>query len=117
FRNVALDHWRGVLALAGTVVAKGARTGIHSGGQHEAGGEGEGHGGAGDGDGAVFERLAQDFEDVAGEFGEFVEKEQAVVGERDFAGAGDNASADESGIGDGVVRRAIRALAYEAAAG
>ena len=72
------------------------------------------HGGAGDGDGAVFERLAEDFEDVAGELGELVEEEQAVVGEGDFAGARDHAAADEAGVGDGVVGRAEGAVGDEA---
>ena len=39
------------------------------------------------------------------------------MGERDFAGARDYASADQAGIGDGVMRGAIGALADEAAAG
>ena len=116
FGDVALDHRSGALAVAGAVVVETAGAGIHGGGEHEAGGEGERHGGAGDADCAVFERLAQDFEDVAGEFGEFVEKEQAVVGERNFAGARDDAAADQSGVGDGVVRRAVGAGSDQAGA-
>ena len=96
------------------VVEVAAGAGVHGGGEHEAGGEGERHGGAGDGDVAVFERLAQDFENVAGEFGQLVEEEHAVVGEADFAGARDHAAADEAGVGDGVVRRAEGALGDEA---
>ena len=72
------------------------------------------HGGAGDGDHAVFERLAEDFEDVAGELGQLVEEEQAVVGEGDFAGARDHAAADEAGVGDGVVGRAEGPVGDEA---
>jgi len=41
-----------------------------------------------DGDGVVFEGLAQDFEDVAGELRQLVEKEQAVMGQRNLTGAG-----------------------------
>ena len=63
---------------------------------------------------AVFERLAQDFEDVARELGELVEEEHAVVREADLAGARDHAAADEAGVGDGVVRRAEGALRDEA---
>jgi hypothetical protein len=58
----------------------------------------------------VFERLAHHFEDIARELGQFVEEKQTVVSERDFAGAGDNATANESGIGDGVMRGTERAL-------
>ena len=70
-----------------------------------------------DGDVAVFKGLAQDFEDVAGELGELVEEEDAVVGERDFAGAGNGAAADEAGVGDGVVRGAEGALGDESGFG
>lgn len=55
--------------------------GIHGGDEHEACGKGDGGVGAGDGDGLVFERLAECFEDGAWEFGEFIEKEDTVVGE------------------------------------
>jgi hypothetical protein len=65
----------------------------------------------------VFERLAHDFEDVAGEFGEFIEEEQAVVGERDFTGTWDGSAADEAGIGDGVMRGAEWTLSDEAGSG
>ena len=70
---------------------------------------------------AVFQRFAQHFEDAAVEFGQFVKKEDAVVGKADFARFGDGAAADERGGGAAVVRRAIGALppvgGVEAAAG
>ena len=94
--------------------AAGAR--VHRGGQHEARRERERHGRAGDADRAVLERLAQNFENVAGKFREFVEKEQTVVGERDFAGARDDSAADQSGVGNGVVRRAVGARSDQAVA-
>jgi hypothetical protein len=53
---------------------------------------------AGDGDSPVFERLAHDFEHVARELRQLVKKEDAVVRERDFAGARDDAAADEPGV-------------------
>ena len=115
--DVALDHGRGAHALARLVVEVAAGAGVHGGGEHEARGKAERHGGAGDGDGVVFERLAHDFEDVAGELGQFVEEEQAVVGEGDFAGTRDDAAADEAGVGDGVVRRAEGALGDEPGGG
>jgi hypothetical protein len=96
---------------------KPAWTRIHGRGQHEASGKHQGHGGAGDRDCTVLEGLAKNFENVAGKLGEFVEKEQTIVRERDFAGPRDRAAANQSGIGDGVVRRAIRAPADQAAAG
>jgi hypothetical protein len=80
FGDVTLDHRSGALAVAGTVVVKAAGTGFHGHSQHEARREREGHGGSGNADGAVFEGLAENFEHVTVEFGEFIEKEQAVVG-------------------------------------
>ena len=71
--------------------------------------------GAGDGDAALFERLAHHFEDVALKFGQLVEEQDAVVAERDFAGTRDGAAADQSGVADGVVRRAKRPRAHQAA--
>ena len=113
FGDVALDHGWGAHALARLVVEVAAGAGVHGGGEHEAGGEAEGHGGAGDGDHAVLKGLAENFEDVAGELGEFVEEEEAVVGKGDFAGARDHAAADEAGIGDGVVGRTEGAVGDE----
>jgi hypothetical protein len=117
FCNVALDDRRSAVALTGPVVEIAAGAGVHGGGEHEGGGEGEGHGGAGDGNVTVFERLAQDFENVAGKLGELVEEEDAVVGEGDFAGAGNGAAADEARVGDGVVRGAERPLGNESGFG
>jgi hypothetical protein len=81
FRDVALDHGRGALAVAGAVVVETAGARVHGGGEHEARGESEGPAGAGDAHSGIFKRLAQDFEDVARELGQFVKNEQAVVGE------------------------------------
>ena len=47
----------------------------------------------------VFQGLAQRVDDVAAEFGEFIQEQYAMVGERDLAGAGVGAAADESGVG------------------
>ena len=59
---------------------------------------------------AFLERLAQHFEHVAAELEHLVEKQHAVMGEADFAGPRLRAAADERGVGDGVVRRAERAI-------
>jgi hypothetical protein len=92
-----------------------ARTGIHGGHQHEAGGEAERHGGAGDGHDVVFERLAQHGQHVAGELRELVQEQDAIVRDADFAGTRHaHAAANQAGAGNGVVRRAKRALMQEA---
>jgi hypothetical protein len=49
--------------------------GIHGRGQHEAGWKGQRHRSAGDRNRAIFERLAENFQHVAGKFGQLVEKE------------------------------------------
>ena len=50
--------------------------------------------------------MAEGFKDGAGEFGDFVEEEDAEVGEGDFAGFGFVAAADDGDGGRGVVRGA-----------
>ncbi len=114
FGDVAVDGGEFGGGCGFGVEGSGAAVGgIHGGDEHEFGGEGEGGVGAGDGDGAGFEGLAEDLEDVAGEFGELVEEEDAVVGEGDFAGARDGAAADDGGGRGGVMRRADGAGAEE----
>ena len=53
--------------------------------------------------------MAEGFEDGAGEFGDFVEEEDAEVGERDFAWFGFSAAANDGDGGGGVVWGAERA--------
>ena len=50
-----------------------------------------------DGDLAVLEGLADGLQDVAGKLGEFIEEEDAVMGQAEFAGRGDGASTNQSG--------------------
>jgi nickel/cobalt transporter (NicO) family protein len=107
---VALNLRRGAAALTFGVSQISAGTGVHRGDEHEGAGKGDFAGGAGDGDFAVLEGLAKDFEGGAVELGEFIHEEDAVVGEGDFAGAGDGAAAEEADIADGVVRGAKGAL-------
>ena len=114
FSHVALDHWRGAHALARLVIEVAAGAGIHGRGQHEARRKAERHRGAGDGDGVIFKRLAHDFEHIARKLRQLVKKKQAVMGKRDFAGPRNDAAADESRIGDGVVRRTERPLRDQA---
>lgn len=108
---VALDLRRRAAALVAGVaeVAAGAR--IHGRDEHKAARQGDLAGATRDGDVAVFEGLAKDLQGAAFELGEFVEEEHAVVGEGDFAGAGDGAAAEEADVGDGVVGRAHGAVA------
>jgi len=99
FLSVARDLVGGVAAGAFGVAVVAAGAGVHGGDELEAGGEVAFHRGAADGDMAVFQRFAQHFEDAAVEFGQFVEKEDAVVGKADFARFGDGAAANQRGGG------------------
>lgn len=85
---VALDHDGCAGALVLGIAAVSAVAGIHGGDEHEAGRVGDGHEGPGDGDPAILQGLAQDLQDVFLEFGEFIEKEDAVVGEGDLPRSG-----------------------------
>ena len=110
FLAVAGDLVGGVGAGAVGVAVVAARAGVHGSNELEGGGVVAFHGGAREGDVAVFEGFAQHFEDAAVEFGQFVQKEDAVVGERDFAWFGDGAAADEGDGRAAVVRGAVGAL-------
>ena len=66
-----------------------------------------------DGDAVFLERLAEHFERAAIEFGQFVEKKDAVVGEADLAGGRRAAAADQARFADRVVRSAERAQKHQ----
>ena len=70
-------------------------TGIHGGNQGEAGGKLESGLGARNRNHSVFERLAQIFENRAGEFRELVQKQYASVRKADFHGTREGSSAHE----------------------
>ena len=57
---------------------------------------------------AVFQRLAEDFQRAAVELGQFIQKQDAVVGERNLPRHRRVAAADEAGVADGVMGRAER---------
>ena len=67
--------------------------------------------GARDDGAARFERLAQGFERRALKFRQFVEKQYAVVRQRNFSGLGAHAAADKRGERGRMVRIAERAAA------
>ena len=58
---------------------------------------------------AVFQRLAQGFQRGAAEFWQFIQKQDAVVCERNFSGGCFATAADQSRSGGGMMRVAIRA--------
>lgn len=90
-------------AVGFRVSLESARAGVHGTDEHCGGGESESGLDSGNGDDVVFERLAQGFEDISAKFGHFIEEEDSVVGERDFARFGSFAAADDCGVAGGVV--------------
>jgi hypothetical protein len=89
------------------------RTGIHCGDEHELGRERNAAGRAGYGDFAILEGLSHDLEGGAFELWQLIEKEDAVMRETDFAGLGNGGAAEQTDIGDGVMRRTERARGDE----
>lgn len=92
------------------VVRIAARARVHRAHEHEPCRVGEGDRSPGYCNPPVFEWLAQKIEQVSPEFGEFVEKEDPVVGEADFPRLRHVAAADQPGVGYAVMRRAELAL-------
>src|SRR2546425_4129070 len=101
----ALPIWRRAVTFARRISEVAAWAGVHGRGEHEARGKRHADGRAGDGHVTVFERLAQHFEHVALKFRQFVEKEHAIVPERDLAWARHRAAAYQTGVADRMVRR------------
>lgn len=104
--NLSGGAGAGVIRIA--VVATG--TGVHGGDEHEIGWVGSMLIGAGKSDLAIFEGLAKRFEDVAGVFGEFVEKEDATMSKGDFPWMELEPTAQNGGCTGGVMGRTKGAL-------
>ncbi len=105
------------MALAGAIVKVSARTRIHRARQHEPRRESERHGSSGNTHRAVFQRRTHHFQHIAWELGQLIQKEHAVMGERDFTRTGYSASTDQSRVRDSVVRRAERTHSDQAGSG
>ena len=80
-----------------------AAAGVHGANQHEAAGIDGGACGTGDLYRTVLKGLAQHFKDFFGELGQLVQKENAVVGQRNFTGTGIGTATGHTHGGDGVV--------------
>src|SRR5690606_22486988 len=84
-RDVPMDHRRRAYTAVDRVAKKAARTWIHGADQHEARRIGQASTRTGNRDQPVFEWLPQRLEHVATELRQFVEEEDAVVGEGHLA--------------------------------
>ena len=91
--TVAVHLIGGAAALLVVVAEIAARAGIHGRDQLEACGEVRLPCRARNGDVAGFQRFAQDFKHGAGKLRQFIQKQYAVVGQRDFARFGRVAAA------------------------
>src|SRR3990172_6470291 len=91
------------------IAVEPALAGVHGCNEHERRRVGEGGHCAGYSNRAVFERLAERFEDVPLELRKLVQKKHAVVREAHLAGFRHLSAADEPGVGNGVMRRTVRA--------
>ena len=111
-RTVAFDLRGGTVAAVRRVAQVTTWTWVHCCDELKARGESDPLPQPRDGDFARFERFAQCFEHGTGKFREFVEKEDAVVGERDFARKDPAccAATDDRRKGRRMVRGAKRAL-------
>ena len=99
----ARDRRRRAGAAARGITVPAAGAGVGASDEHEVCREDQRAGAAGDGDDLVFERLAEHFEHACAELRQLVEEEHAAVRERDLAGAGPVATADEAGVANRVV--------------
>ena len=97
-------------------VGQSATAGIHGGHQLETRRIGNAVIGAGDDDFTRFQRLAQAVEHLRLEFRQFVEKQNAVMGQRGFTRFGPQAAADQSGHRSGMVGGAEGTPVCQAAA-
>jgi hypothetical protein len=84
--------------------------GVHRRHHHERGRIGQTLRGPADADLAILKGLAQHFQYVLFEFGEFIKEKYTVVSQGDFTRTRVSAAADQAGVGDGVVRCAENAL-------
>ncbi len=107
---IARDLVGRAATLAGRMAEPAAGTGIHRRDELEAGGKFGAPGGAADVDLPALQRLAQGFEHAALELRKLVEKQRAVMRQRDFAGARAATATDQGRCRGRVMRRTERPL-------
>src|SRR5439155_19402954 len=112
--DVALNLQWSTATLARGIVPETAGTGIHRSGEHERSRKRQRHRCATDRDFLIFKRLSQDFQDAAIEFRQLVEKQYALMRQRNLAGPGHCTATNQTGVADGVMRRAKGPLSHQA---
>ncbi len=95
------------------VAVEAAGAGIHCPDQHKVGWEGQAALGPADGNYLVLQGLAQHLEYGMPEFREFIEEEYPAMAEAYFPRFWPVPTADQAGVGDGVVRRTEGTLPHQ----
>ena len=112
FGEIALDDAGRAAAFAGGIAVETTGTWVHGGHQHDARGKCESAIAAREIDGPFFERLTKLFQHAAWEFGQLIHEQNALMRETDFAWPRTAAAAaDQTGVGDRMVRCTEGALA------
>src|SRR6185369_12501843 len=112
--KIILDFARRTARFSGHLSIGGR---VHRRHQHELRWESHGAGSARNGDPAFFQRLAHRFQNAAFEFRQFVQKQHAVMRQRNFAGRWIDVAAQQTSIAGGVMRRAKWPARYQRLAG
>ena len=113
--HVALDLRSRTPAFLGSISVETAGAGVHRAHQHQVRRKGEGHVCTGEGDAALFKRLTQKLQNIAIEFGQFIEEQNPIVGEAYFAGTRSTAPAtNQTSVAHRMVRRPERACFEQA---
>ena len=106
--HVALNHRLGAAAFAGTIIEESARAWIHRCRQHESRRKCQRHGRACNAYSAVLQRLTHHFQHIAWKFRQLVQKQYAVVRERNLARSRDHSTTNQASIGNRMVWRSER---------
>src|SRR6266478_5869710 len=115
-RNVSLNHRRRAVALPRRVAKIAARARIHRRRQHEPRWKRHRNSRARNGHCPVLQRLPHHFQHIPLKFRQLIQKEHAIVTQRNFPRPRHRASANQPGIADGVVRRSVRPRPHQPAA-
>ena len=112
-REIIVDGGRRAGAAPGGVAVPAAAAGVHRADELKLAGKARRARRAGNGHHAVLKRLAHDLQRFLAELRQFVEKQHALVCERNFARPRYGAAARQAGGGDRVVRAAERPPAHQ----
>ena len=106
---VTLDLPLGAAAVAFRMTVETTRTRIHRGDEHDVRRKSHGPGGARNHRFSILQRLAQHLQRAASEFRQLIEEKHTMVSQTHLARRGIGRSAEQTDIGNRVVRRAERA--------